>query len=516
MTSINWADDRGGSGKCDAGANWSAQVPLQVGKSAITVTARDAAGNQAAAKLTVLYSLEPTTWPAFDAVTANAIKDLLVSGQLKGSSLRGHDPASLKITSAPGKLAASLNFPWARYGWPGADNGLDLGEIPFPSAVKTAIPAELVAAAATGISDAFERKSSADRSLLAALAYGGLHQARLGLERELASNLPANSDGPVTLDVDKLSGASGYLTRIARIKWMLDTAPEAPPLAAWTQRLQDVLHSNRGRPQITAQIRPTRFIEYFWGPEAVHAIYWVAGSDVTPIVRYARLGSAQQIGSEICAVLAKGASDAKLGDRLLGPMLHDGGANSAGPRFLPSGSLDSFGIAVGMDGPLSLVSLFHLPFTPQQANLTLLDADTAGQASFSGTVDRLDAICRGRLGTALAAQWVLISLGAAPPEANRLPPTVLWEAARRMTGQPAFSTMQPINRFGRAFNGEVLCFSRDFNVVQPSLERNIKAVNELFVRSGGGEVFDAGFLAPRLDYGQPAWFTLIADPVAAP
>jgi hypothetical protein len=60
VTQVSWRNDRGGTGTAIGTTNWSiASVPLQRGSNVITVTARDAAGNQDRDQLTVTYS-EPT------------------------------------------------------------------------------------------------------------------------------------------------------------------------------------------------------------------------------------------------------------------------------------------------------------------------------------------------------------------------------------------------------------------------------------------------------------------------
>ena len=64
VTSVNWVNDRGGSGTATGTTNWSVPViGLQVGSNVITVTARDAAGNVGTDILTVTYSAPDTTAP---------------------------------------------------------------------------------------------------------------------------------------------------------------------------------------------------------------------------------------------------------------------------------------------------------------------------------------------------------------------------------------------------------------------------------------------------------------------
>jgi hypothetical protein len=56
VTTVSWSNSRGGSGVAAGTAQWTISgVPLQVGTNVITVTARDAAGNQGSTSVTVTY-----------------------------------------------------------------------------------------------------------------------------------------------------------------------------------------------------------------------------------------------------------------------------------------------------------------------------------------------------------------------------------------------------------------------------------------------------------------------------
>jgi hypothetical protein len=56
VTSVSWVSSRGGSGVASGTTQWTIPgIPLQVGANVITVTARDAAGNQGATSVTVTY-----------------------------------------------------------------------------------------------------------------------------------------------------------------------------------------------------------------------------------------------------------------------------------------------------------------------------------------------------------------------------------------------------------------------------------------------------------------------------
>jgi hypothetical protein len=62
VTSVRWANNRGGSGSCSGTNTWSKSgIALSSGQNVITVTARDAAGNTAADTLTVTYTPPDTT-----------------------------------------------------------------------------------------------------------------------------------------------------------------------------------------------------------------------------------------------------------------------------------------------------------------------------------------------------------------------------------------------------------------------------------------------------------------------
>jgi predicted xylose isomerase-like sugar epimerase len=62
VTQVSWANNRGGSGVASGTTIWSVSaVPLQTGDNVITVTARDAAGNQSSDVLTVSFSAPAPT-----------------------------------------------------------------------------------------------------------------------------------------------------------------------------------------------------------------------------------------------------------------------------------------------------------------------------------------------------------------------------------------------------------------------------------------------------------------------
>jgi hypothetical protein len=64
VTQVRWVSDRGTSGVASGTTSWSAAIPLLSGANLITVTALDAAGNQASAAVTATYTATtppPTT-----------------------------------------------------------------------------------------------------------------------------------------------------------------------------------------------------------------------------------------------------------------------------------------------------------------------------------------------------------------------------------------------------------------------------------------------------------------------
>jgi hypothetical protein len=80
VTQVMWSNDRGGSGTATGTGSWSVSaITLQLGTNVITVTAKDAAGNQATDVLTVTYS---TAAPAPAPAPTEAI---VLSGRLYAS-----------------------------------------------------------------------------------------------------------------------------------------------------------------------------------------------------------------------------------------------------------------------------------------------------------------------------------------------------------------------------------------------------------------------------------------------
>jgi hypothetical protein len=119
VTQVSWSSNRGGSGTALGTTSWSAPgIALQPGANALTVTARDAAGNTGTATLTVTYDLiAPTvsiTAPAAGAtvsgtttITATALDNIGVVGV---QFLLDAAALGVEVTSAP------YSVPWNTVG----------------------------------------------------------------------------------------------------------------------------------------------------------------------------------------------------------------------------------------------------------------------------------------------------------------------------------------------------------------------------------------------------------------
>ena len=69
VTQVSWVNNRGGSGTATGTTSWSAPgVTLQSGTNVVTVTARDASGNQSVDTLTVTYAGQDATAPTVNIV----------------------------------------------------------------------------------------------------------------------------------------------------------------------------------------------------------------------------------------------------------------------------------------------------------------------------------------------------------------------------------------------------------------------------------------------------------------
>jgi len=456
-----------------------------------------------------------TGWPPMDAGMQADIRELLV----RRPPLEGCEPEWIKLESSKGRLIARLVYPWAHWPWAKLKS-LD-AEVPFAGESWPKEGDRQPEAAAQAISQSLEARKSSDPLLTAVFEYLRFWKEREQIEADLAKLLPAGTNGPVTLPSGQMSG---YLTRLARIKWRADDVPEVSAMEPWTAILQDVLEHNHGHRSIVIEIRPTRFIEYFWGPKSVHALYWIADAPGGAAYRYARLGDADEIGQRI----ARPAEAKGLGETLLGPIVRDGDEGGGSFRFLPvAGRERKFGLVVAPDGPLCFVSILALPVGPIRQQIQLDDADEIGRISSLGQVSRLvelfiDGKARERFLTAYSAAWIMVSLGPAPVSRAAPQPQeafhVPWEVACA-TIHPD-RELAPVQALGdfvpRAFNGDVICFKTDAVKVRQLLENRNQMVKR---RNPKTNVFDAGFLGPRLlglDGGEAPWFAIVAHPIAAP
>jgi hypothetical protein len=112
VTQVTWVNNRGGSGTATGTSSWTAaSVALQVGSNAITVTARDAAGNTGTDVITVTYNVPPTLAAIANQSTA--------AGQTVSLQLAGSDPNGTAVSYSATGLPAGLSL--------GATSGLITG-----------------------------------------------------------------------------------------------------------------------------------------------------------------------------------------------------------------------------------------------------------------------------------------------------------------------------------------------------------------------------------------------------
>jgi hypothetical protein len=111
VTQVTWSNDRGGSGTATGTTNWTASVAVQVGSNAVTVTARDAAGNTSTDVMTVHYDAPP-------ALAAIANQSTVVA-QAVSLQLVGSDPNGTAVSYGATGLPAGLSL--------GATSGLITG-----------------------------------------------------------------------------------------------------------------------------------------------------------------------------------------------------------------------------------------------------------------------------------------------------------------------------------------------------------------------------------------------------
>jgi hypothetical protein len=143
----------------------------------------------------------------------------------------------------------------------------------------------------------------------------------------------------------------------------------------------------------------------------------------------------------------------------------------------------------------------------------------------AGNITELEALYTGVFSTAHTAAWVMVNLATAPPADKALTPTELWEMPGEMVTAPGtpgetlaqqqLAPVQSIHDFGRAFNASVICFRSDQVAVAAAVRLGIRGVDNRFNGGTGGEIFDVGFLSPRVRDAQAPWFSLLATPVGS-
>jgi hypothetical protein len=107
VTQVSWVNDRGGNGTASGTANWSAaNITLQSGVNALTVTARDAAGNTATDAITVTVTSTANAAPTL-APVANQTSTF---GQPVSLQLVGSDPEGAPLTYSASGLPPGLSL----------------------------------------------------------------------------------------------------------------------------------------------------------------------------------------------------------------------------------------------------------------------------------------------------------------------------------------------------------------------------------------------------------------------
>jgi hypothetical protein len=136
VTQVTWANDRGGSGTATGTMTWAASgIALQAGINALSVTARDAAGNIQIASLTVTYNPPETTPPTgfisinADATYTNSTGVTLnltatdavgVTGYYVSTSPNAPSPTAAGWVSVPATVSYSGNVPYTLSGGDGS------------------------------------------------------------------------------------------------------------------------------------------------------------------------------------------------------------------------------------------------------------------------------------------------------------------------------------------------------------------------------------------------------------
>lgn len=100
VATVQWSNDRGGSGTATGTTSWSANVPLQIGVNVITVTATDLAGNNSVDSISVTYSIVPT-------INVVIVGQGSVTPNLSGKTLVAGRTYTMTAVPSPGWLFAN-------------------------------------------------------------------------------------------------------------------------------------------------------------------------------------------------------------------------------------------------------------------------------------------------------------------------------------------------------------------------------------------------------------------------
>ncbi len=323
------------------------------------------------------------------------------------------------------------------------------------------------------------------------------------LEEQLLKDFPGAAVG-VPQALDDLARATGYLGDLAKIKWASGQA-KMGDLAARTNSLRIALNARTG-----GWAQPNRFIEYFWGPKHVHALYWRADG-ATIAARYVRLGEAAGMTEQIKQAVASGTVGEALGTSLLGPIVSETGF------FTADAGTASFGVAIAPHGPLCFVPMARLPFPPVDAVLSVLDPATERTASAMQPkrmrVGKLGDVCTGPRLTCQTGLWTFVSL--ASPPSSFASGSGHRSGVRKLWGGPWRTKLSQPTAFNsfvlRDFEDDLLVY-RDRDVTSGVFSA-LRGMTERIriIRDAPAE---ASFYRPRIDdkLGDK-WFLIVATPV---
>lgn len=255
--------------------------------------------------------------------------------------------------------------------------------------------------------------------------------------------------------------AGRYLYEVSRIKWSLEESAASKPdaekhFADRKKVVQDTLFDRTRRTGIDGKleergVRPNRFVEYFWGPRNVHAVFWLAEE---PDAWYVRIGPSKDLLSQVWPATpdflrppgtAASASAGKgLGSRLLGEIAkYDTFFSST--KMLPgdAGAELSWGIVIAPDGPLYLIDWAGLRLDSSiSVSISVYDLDAnltaPGNRTIAESITCLRELCTGEVAspsgdkakvdcrTCATGIWVMTSMGMGEPMDPVTPPWGVW------------------------------------------------------------------------------------------